>query len=195
MTSHRIAALLLTGYAAALALAAIPPEVRPAAITVPSEGVRVAMRAVGIHPGLAVFETGDRREVLVRADCIRVSARDAGGRVVVLAPPGDHCVTEGIRLFVPWREGALRAVLLRAPPGVAEAAIGDWACRGPSWGSADREEVTVVWTQPWLDLRSRAEGIANAAYFVWRCDPARLVERVLRPTDAQLEALAARGGE
>jgi hypothetical protein len=191
VTSHRIAALLLTGYAALLALAAIPPEVRPGAIEVPSEVARLAMNAVGIHAGLAVFETGYQDAVLVRADCIRVRARDAAGRTAVLAPPDDHCVTEGVRLFVPWQEGALRALMLRAPPGVAEAAIGDWACRGPAWGSPEWEEVAVVWTQPWLDLRSGDEGVANAAYFRWRCEPAELVERVLRPTDTQLEALAA----
>lgn len=181
--------MLLTGYAAALALAAIPPEVRPRAIEIPSELVRLAMKSIGIHAGLGVFATGYQDKVLVRADCIRVVARDAQGNATVLAPPGDHCVTEGVRLTVPWTEGALRAVTLRAPPGVAEAAIGDWACRGPSWGSPAFEQVTVVWTQPWIDLRSRAEGVANAAYFIWRCDPAGLVDRVLRPTDAQLEAL------
>lgn len=189
MTGRRIAALLLTVYAAALALAAIPPEVRPRAIEIPSEVLRLAMKSIGIHAGLAVFATGYHDKVLVRADCIRVRARDAQGNTTELAPPGDRCVTEGVRLVVPWTEGALRAVTLRAPPGVAEAAIGDWACRGPAWGSPAFEQVTVSWTQPWIDLRSRQEGVANAAYFIWRCDPAELVERVLRPTDAQLEAL------
>ncbi len=194
VTSRRAAALVLTAYAALLALAAIPPEVRPRAIATPSEIARIALHAVGIHAGMAVFETGYQDRLLVRADCIRVSARDAHGRTTVLAPPGDRCVTQGVRLFVPWTEGALRAVTLRAPPGVAEAAIGDWACRGPLWGSPDWQEVTVSWKQPWLDLHSRAEGVANAAYFVWRCEPAGLVERVLRPTDAQLAALEARAG-
>ena len=192
MTSQRIAALSLTAYAVALVVAAIPPEVRPRALEIPGEITRRALQAVGIHAGLAVFETGYQDEVLVRADCIRVSARDAQGRSVVLAPPGDRCVTQGVRLFVPWQEGALRAVMLRAPPGVAEAAIGDWACRGPVWGSPEWAEVTVVWTQPWLDLRSREEGVANAAYFRWRCEPAGLIERVLRPSDAQLDLLGER---
>ena len=189
-----LATALLTGYAVVLGLAALPPEVRPHALDRPGDVARAVLRAVGIVPGLAVFETGYQDQVLVRADCIRVVARDAQRRATVLAPPGDHCVTEGVRLIVPWTEGALRALILRSPPGVAEAAIGDWACHGPSWGSTAWQDVTVTWTQPHLDLRSRAEGVANAAAFVWRCDPAGLVERWIRPSDADLRALEARTG-
>jgi hypothetical protein len=189
-----LATALLTGYAVVLGLAALPPEVRPHAFDRPGEIARAVLRAVGIVPGLAVFETGYQDQVLVRADCIRVVARDAQRRATVLAPPDDHCVTEGVRLVVPWTEGALRALILRSPTGVAEAAIGDWACHGPIWGSPAWQDVTVTWTQPYLDPRSRAEGVANAAAFVWRCDPAGLVERLIRPTDADLRALDARTG-
>lgn len=189
-----LATALLTGYAVALGLAALPPEVRPHALDRPSDGTRAVLRAIGIIPGNAVFETGYQDQVLVRADCIRVVARDAQRRATVLAPPGDHCETEGVRLVVPWTEGALRAVILRSPAGVAEAAIGDWACHGPTWGSPSWRDVTVTWTQPYIELRSRTEGVANAAAFVWRCDPAGLVERLIRPTDADLRALDARTG-
>ncbi len=186
-----LATAMLSGYAVVLALAAWPPEVRPHAIDLPSDVARIALRAVGIIPGLAVFETGYDDHGLVRADCIRVSARDATGRSSVLAPPGDHCVTEGVRLFVPWTEGGLRAWILRSPPRVAEAAIGDWVCHGPHWGAPAWRDVTVVWTQPYLDLRSHEEGVANAAFFVWSCDPPGLTQRVMRPTDAELRTLEA----
>jgi hypothetical protein len=192
-----LATALLTGYAVVLVLAAWPPEVRPHAIDLPSDVARIALRAVGIIPGLAVFETGYQDKVLIRSDCIRVLARDAQRRTTVLAPPDDHCVTEGVRLVVPWTEGALRALILRSPPGVAEAAIGDWVCHGPHWRASPSQgwqDVTVVWTQPYLDLRSREEGVANAAAFVWRCDPPGLMERLIRPTDAELRALEAGAG-
>lgn len=190
---RRLAVLGLVAYALVLALAAVPAEVRPHALDGPSRIAWRSLRAVGIQPGLAVFETGygEHEGVMVLADCIRVVARDADGRSTVLAPPGDHCVTSGSRLVVPWEEGALRAVVLRAPPGVAEPAIGAWACRGPHWGSSAWREVTVTWTQPWKNLRSGEQGVTNAAYFVWRCEPPDLVRRVLRPTDAELRSLEA----
>jgi hypothetical protein len=194
VTRRRLATLVLTAYAAALAVTAIPPAFRPAALRAPIASVQRVLRAFGIVPGLAVFETGYEDRVLVRQDCIRVVARDISGDVRVLAPPDDRCVTRGVRVVVPWTEGGMRAWVLRAPPGVAEPALGDWVCRGPLWGSSDWSEVTVIWTQPWVELRSGREGVANAAYFVWRCDPPALVERVMRPSDAAMRAVESRLG-
>lgn len=191
MTLRRAAAVALATYAFALAITAIPPAFRPAPLRAPIGLVQRALRAFGIVPGLAVFETGYEDRVLVRQDCIRVVARDTSGAVHVLAPPGDRCVTRGVRAVVPWTEGGMRAWVLRAPAGVAEPALGDWVCRGPLWGSPERAEVTVIWTQPWVELRSGREGVANAAYFVWRCEPPGLTTRVLRPTDAALRAVEA----
>lgn len=192
MTKRRLATALLTAYAAALAVTACPPAMRPSAVAVPIQIAERALRTIGIKPGLAVFETGYEDRVLVLQDCIRVLARDEHGRTTVLAPPGDVCVTKGARAVVPWTEGGLRSWILRTPPGVAEPALGDWICRGPLWGSPDWNEVAVIWTQPWIELRSDRKGVANAAYFVWRCEPPGLVERVLRPTDAALRAVEAR---
>lgn len=194
MTLRRAATVVLATYAFALAVTAIPPAFRPPALRPAIDSVQRTLRAFGIVPGVAVFETGAEDRVLVRQDCIRVVARDARGAVRVLAPPGDHCVTHGVRAVVPWTEGGMRAWVLRAPPGVAEPALGDWVCRGPLWGSPDWTEVNVIWTQPWVDLRSGREGVANAAYFVWRCEPPGLTERVLRPSDAALRAVEARLG-
>lgn len=189
MTRSRLAALALTAYAAVLAIAAIPPEVRPRLLDVPSETARIALRAFAIKPGVAVFETGrEDPRILIRQDCIRVTGRDAAGHEIVFAPPDDRCVTEGVRIVVPWLEGGLRTLVLRSPPGLAEALIGDWFCHGPSWAPYGLREVRVAWTQPWVSLHGREEGVANAAAFAWRCDPPGLTERLIRPSDAQLRA-------
>lgn len=194
MTPKRVGAWLLTGYAIVLAIAAWPPEARPRLLDLPSEAARIALRAFAIKPGVAVFETGrDDPRIVVRQDCIRVVGRDAQGVETVFAPPDDRCVTEGARLIVPWLEGGLRTLVLRSPAGLAEPLIGDWFCHGPHWEAHRLREVDVVWTQPWLDLHGDREGVANAAAFRWRCDPPGLVERLIRPSDAQLRAFA--GGE
>jgi len=190
LSLRRAAALALAAYAALLALAAVPPEVRPRALGLPGEAARHALRAVGIHAGVNVFGGGrDDPRIVIRADCIRVRGRDADGRVRGVAPPGGDCVTQGARLVQPWIEGALRSLVLRAPAGLAEAAIGDWVCHGPRFRGDGFEEVELLWTQPWVDPRGGAEGVANAALFVWRCEPAGLVRRVLRPSEDQVRAL------
>ncbi len=190
MTSRRVATALLTAYSAVLVLSAFPPEARPRFLDVPSEVARIALRSLGIRAGVAVFETGrDDPRIVIRQDCIRLRGREANGRMIVLAPQDDHCVTEGVRVIVPWMEGALRTLVLRSPPGLAEPLIGDWVCHGPHWDAYDLREVELVWTQPWLDLVDGHEGIANAALVVWRCDPPGFVRRVLRPTDADLSSL------
>jgi hypothetical protein len=118
-----------------------------------------------------------------------VRARDAEGRIDVLAPPGGRCVTAGVRVVQPWLEGALRSLVLRAPPGVAEPALGDWICHGARFRARGFEAVELVWTQPWVELAGGAEGVANAAFVTWRCRPPGLIQRVPRPDDAQLRAL------
>jgi hypothetical protein len=138
-----------------------------------------------------VFGGGrDDPRIVILADCLGVRGRDAQGRVRTVAPPGGRCVTEGARWTQPWIEGALRSVVLRAPPGLAEPAIGDWVCHGPRFREQGFAEVELLWTQPWLDPRSGAEGLANAALFVWRCEPPGLVRRVLRPSDDQVRELS-----
>ncbi|RIL07535.1 MAG: hypothetical protein DCC71_02625 [Proteobacteria bacterium] len=189
MTRARLASALLTAYAAVLVVAALPPEVRPRWLDLPSEAGRIALRSLAIKPGVAVFETGrDDPRILVRQDCIRVVGRDAHGRETVFAPPDDRCITEGARLVIPWLEGGLRTLVLRSPPGLAEPLIGDWFCHGPNWAAYELREVKLVWTQPWVDMRSGEEGVANAAAFAWRCDPPGMLRRLIRPSDAELRA-------
>jgi len=172
-------------YAALLVLAAVPPEVRPRAIEKPGEIARTALRFVGIRPGVAVFEASRAAsQRIVRNDCIRVRGVDARGRAQVVAPPLDACVTHGVQLLVPWTEGMLRSLVLRAPPGVAEAAIGDWVCHAPRFASQGFRQVQLAWTAPWIDRSSGAEGVTSNARIVWRCDPPGLEQRVLGTGDA-----------
>ena len=189
-SSRRVATLALSSYAVVLGLAALPPEVRPHLLEIPGEFARIALRGVGIRPGVAVFEASvQSSHRVVRNDCIRVRSIDRAGRAVVLAPPGGDCVTEGARFAVPWSEGALRSLVLRAPAGVAEPAIGDWICHGPHWHDRDIAAVEVLWTEPWLEMASGAEGVDRVALFVWRCEPPGLVRRSLHPSEAEVQHL------
>jgi hypothetical protein len=175
-----------------LALAAIPPEVAPRALVAPGATARAALRAFGIRPGVAVFEAPlEATSRVVLADCIRVAGRDASGRDVVLAPPGDHCVVSGVRAGVPWTEGALRGLVLRAPAGLAEPLLGDWFCHGPHWRALGLRNVRVAWTQPWTDWTRDESGTTAAAIFEWRCAPPGLERRSLRPSDAELRGFLA----
>jgi hypothetical protein len=99
-------------------------------------------------------------------------------------------VLDGVRAAVPWTEGLLRSVVLRAPPGVAEPALGDWICHAPRFAAERFVETELVWTAPWVDRATGAEGTANDALVVWRCDPPGLVQRVLAPTDDALRERA-----
>jgi hypothetical protein len=107
-----------------------------------------------------------------------VSGIEASGRAVRIAPPGD-CATRGLRLRVPWTEGMLRSLVLRTPPGVAEAAIGDWICHAPRFAAHAFREVTIAWTEPWVERATGVEGVTESAFVRWRCDPPGAVERVL----------------
>jgi hypothetical protein len=170
-----------------LALAAVPPQVRPAFLAGPGDAARVLLRAIAIRPGVAVFEASSQPTTrLVRNDCLRVRGIDATGRVAVVAPPEGRCVLGGVRAAVPWTEGLLRSLVLRAPAGVAEPALGDWVCHAPRFTASAFREVELVWTAPWVDRATGAEGVANDALVVWRCDPPALVQRVLQPSDAAL---------
>lgn len=177
-TRRAVFTAALTAYATALALAAIPPEVRPRAIADVADAARVALRAVGIRPGVAVFESATTPTTrIVRNDCIALRVRDAGGRVRTIAPPDDRCVTRGARLTIPWTEGLLRSVVLRAPPGVAEAALGDWACHAPRFAALAPAEVEIEWDAAWIDRASGAEGVERNALVRWRCAPPGVIER------------------
>jgi len=166
----------------------------PPALALPSELARASLRAVGIRPGVAVFESSPEPTArIVRNDCIELDAVDAQGGRHRIAPPGE-CATRGARLRIPWTEGLLRSVVLRAPPGVAEAALGDWVCHAPRFAAWSPRAMELVWREPWLDRRSRAEGIENVALLVWRCAPPGLAVRALHPTDAALGARRGDGG-
>lgn len=128
----------------------------------------------------------------MRNDCIAVRGIDADGRAHVVAPPEGRCVTEGLRLSVTRTEGLLRSLVLRAPPGVAEAAIGDWVCHDARFAERELSEVELVWTAPWVDRATRAEGVERNALVVWRCDPPGIEQRVLQPSEADLRARSGR---
>jgi hypothetical protein len=189
VSSHRVATLALCSYAAVLALAAVPPEVRPPLLGIPGESARRALRSLGIRPGVAVFEASvQRSDRVVRNDYIRVRSIDRSGRATRLAPPG-ACETQGARFAVPWTEGAIRSLVLRAPAGVAEPAIGDWICHGPHWHGRDTAAVELLWTEPWLELASGVEGVDRVALFIWRCEPPGLARRSLHPSEAEVQDL------
>jgi len=151
----------------------------------------VALRAVGIRPGVAVFEAAPTATArIVRNDCLVLRGIDAAGRVHTVAPPDGRCVTRGARWSVPWTEGLLRSVVLRAPAGVAERALGDWVCHAPRFAAHGFRSVELVWTAPWVERASGAEGVARNALVEWRCDPPRLERRLLQPSEADLQGRA-----
>ena len=179
---------LLVLYSGLLVLGAWPAEVRPAALDALGRTPSTLLRAVGIRPGIAVFEAGRERTTrVVRNDCIRARGHPAGAPAVLVAPPDGHCHTRGFRWRLPWQEALLRSLLLRTR--APEAVLGDWLCGADRSRTDPFERVDVLWTQPWVDLETGEEGVAHAAWFAWRCDPPGLEKRLLRPSEAELRRL------
>ncbi len=182
--------LALVGYAALLALAAWPEEVRPGALDLPSRLANFALRKVGIVAGVPVYEPPRQRIVRLELnDCIRVRGFDRQGRAEVLAPPGGACFTSGVRFTIPWPELALRSLLLRSTKPTNQAAIGDYFCHGRRFRERRFAEIEVFWWVPWRDLRSGETGRTPVFVYRWQCRPAHILWERTGPSEDELRRL------
>ena len=176
----------LVTYTGFLVLAALPPEVRPRPLERAGESARALLASFGIRPGVAVFESS-RQPVsrIVLNDCIRVRGLVEGRPPELLQPRDGRCFTRGLRPRMPWREYAVRSLLLRPPPPLDHALLGDGFCHAGR-PEASFDAVEIVWSQPWRELGGDASGLSHAALLVWRCEPPGLTRRSLRPDAAEI---------
>lgn len=179
----RLVPLLL--YVGAIALAALPPEVRPRLLDAPAAVATAGLGKLGLVGGIAVFEP--KRERITRvllADCIRVRGLRAGEPPRLLEPPDGECATEGLKPAIPRIEWMVRSLLLRAPLPLNQAIVGDRFCHPRDEPPFDT--VEVLWTQPWRALYGEERGVANAGLFRWSCAPPALVYDSRDPGDEEV---------
>ena len=80
MVRKRVLLPLVVLYMLALAGAAWPPEIQPAALNQTSAGLQTMLASVGIKAGMAVFPgTLEKQNRLVRFRCIVVKGTDSSG--------------------------------------------------------------------------------------------------------------------
>jgi hypothetical protein len=185
---------VLLAYATLLVLSAWPAEVRPAVLDGPAHAARAVLGTVAIRGGMAVFEPAPPRIVRVqRNDCFRVLGLVEGRPPVRLHPRDGTCFTRGVRLRIPPEAWMLRSLHLRTPAPLGQAVVGDRYCH-PDGAAAPRfDEIEVLWTQPFFEIETGAEGRVHPILYRWRCRPPALVFERRGPSDAEVERSSAGG--
>lgn len=174
-------------YAALLALAAVPPKLRPGLLGAPGRLAERALGALSISPGLAVF-SGSVTSVHRRAGCLEIRARFRGGATETLY--ASECPPTGFRWRIdPWDEmveGLVRRTrierFVRAPgepepPASYELlklqALGDYFCHSPLVSPRVRAEVSLEWRSLLVLYSSGIHTEDRPVACRWRCGAGR----------------------